>query len=164
MLVLRAHLEHLALRLAFARAANDIFAGVSSVSAEMTRMARSARQLDMDVWADFSLLDAQFHTRLVQASGSSALLRAWETVAPTDFIFLFDQTRPLAFTRAELQGMAARHNDLVRALLSGDSREAQTELRTHFLAASRGGTVSLDERSLELLDWDHSTAREAATR
>jgi DNA-binding GntR family transcriptional regulator len=163
MFVLRAHLEHLAVRLAFARTEPDIFAGVSSVGSDMTRLARSAKRLDMDVWADFSLLDAQFHTQLVQASGSSALLRAWETVAPTDFIFLFDQTRPVAFTRAELHGMAARHNQLARALLSGDSREAQAELRTHFMAVSRGGTVSLDERSLSLLDWDPNNAREVAT-
>jgi DNA-binding GntR family transcriptional regulator len=162
MFLLRAHLEHLALRLAFARSGRDIFAGVVEVGGAMTRLARAAKKLDEDVWGDFSLLDARFHTQLVQASGSPALLRAWEAVAPTDLIFLYDQTRPVAFTRAELQGMAARHGRLVRALQSGDPRVAQAELRTHFMAVSRGGTVSLDEGSLAILDWDPNGALEAA--
>jgi DNA-binding GntR family transcriptional regulator len=161
MFLLRAHLEHLALRLAFGRTDTGIFAAVTDVSAQMARLARSAKQLNVDVWADFSLLDAQFHTRLVEASGSAALLRAWETVAPTDFIFLYDQTRPVAFTRSELQGMAARHSQLVRALNNGDPRAAQAELRTHFMAVSRGGSVSLDEGSLAILDWDPNTLEAA---
>jgi len=154
MFLLRAHLEHLALRLAFARWDKDIFTGVAQIGAEMARLARTAKQLDENVYGDFSLLDARFHTQLVQASGSPALLRAWEAVAPTDLIFLYDQSRPVPFTRAELQGMAARHTRLARSLQTGDPQVAQAELRTHFMGVSRGGTVSLDEGSLAILDWD----------
>lgn len=164
MFLLRAHLEHLALRLAFARSDSTIFAGVAEIGAEMARLARTAKQLDENVWGDFSLLDARFHTQLVQASGSPALLRAWEAVAPTDLIFLYDQSRPVPFTRAELQGMAARHTQLARALQTGDPRMAQAELRTHFMAVSRGGTVSLDEGSLALLDWNLNATPGTAER
>jgi DNA-binding GntR family transcriptional regulator len=161
MFLLRAQLEHLALRLAFERWTPGLYAGVAEVSAAMTHLARTAKPLGEDVWGDFSLLDARFHTRLVEASGSQALLRAWETVAPTDIIFLYDQTRSVAFVRSELEGMATRHSQLVRILESGDYGLAQAELRAHFTEASRRGTVSLDDSSLALLDWDPNGPHQA---
>jgi hypothetical protein len=72
-------------------------------------------------------------------------------------IFLYDRTRTVAFTRSELEGMAARHATLLRSLQSSNEQAAQAELRTHFMSVSRGGTVSLDEGSLAMLDWDDAT-------
>ncbi|MBV9543980.1 MAG: GntR family transcriptional regulator, partial [Chloroflexi bacterium] len=162
MFLLRAHLEHLAVRLAFARYRPGLFASLSEVCGAMSRLARTSSRVGDDQLGDFSLLDAQFHTRLVEAAGSPALLRAWETVAPTDIIFLYDRTRSVAFTRAELDGMVARHQQLGEALQGGDSRVALAELRAHFMAASRRDTVSLDEGSLAILDWGIDQDREVS--
>ena len=154
MFVLRANLEHLALRLAFARWTPTTFAGAAEVVTRMHHLVRTTRRLNDDVWGEFSLLDTEFHTRLVEASGNAALLRAWETAAPTDMIFLYDRTRTVAFTRAELDGMAGRHADLLKRLQFNDPAAAQAELRKHFMSVSRGGTVSLDEPGLAILNWD----------
>jgi DNA-binding GntR family transcriptional regulator len=154
MFVLRANLEHLALRLAFANWTPLTFAAAADVVLRMKRLVRTTRRLNEDVWGEFSLLDTEFHTRLVEASGNSALLRAWETAAPTDMIFLYDRTRTVTFTRSELQGMADRHTSLLKALQSNDLGAAQVELRKHFMSVSRGGTVSLDEPGLAILNWD----------
>jgi DNA-binding GntR family transcriptional regulator len=154
MFMLRAHLEHLGLRLAYAHWSADTFASVADVAGDMARFVECAGELDDDVWGDFSLLDTEFHTRLVQASGSTALLRAWETAAPTDMIFLYDRMRTVEFSRSELRGMAARHQTLIDVLQGGEERAAQAELRRHFMAASRADTIALDESRLALLGWD----------
>jgi DNA-binding GntR family transcriptional regulator len=153
MFLLRAHLEHLALRLAFAHWHPAKFEPVGRVVEQMMHLVATAKHLDDDVWGEFSLLDTEFHTCLVEASNSTALLRAWETAAPTDMIFLYDRTRTVAFSRAELEGMAERHRRVLHTLQSNDVGAALAELRTHFMAQSRGGTVALDEWSLAMLDW-----------
>jgi DNA-binding GntR family transcriptional regulator len=156
MFMLRAHLEHFALRLAYARWSVDTFQAVADVATEMTRLAQSAVELNDDILGDFSLLDTEFHTELVQASGSSALLRAWETAAPTDMIFLYDRMRTVEYDQAELKAMAQRHQTLLDVLQGGDEHVAQAELRSHFMAASRAGTIALDESRLALLGWDQA--------
>src|SRR5262245_954738 len=93
MFLLRAYLELLALRLAFSDWTPDRFVPLADVVEDMRSLIRSATSLDGELLGRFNLLDTGFHTRLVQASGSAALLRAWETAAPTDIIFLYDRTR-----------------------------------------------------------------------
>src|SRR5262249_8623702 len=116
MFVLRANLEHLALRLAFARWNTKTFAPVADVMARMNQLVRTSRRPNAEAWDEFNLLDTEFHTRLVEASGNSAVLRAWETVAPIDFIFLYDRTRTVDFTASEFKGMAERHASLLKPL------------------------------------------------
>jgi DNA-binding GntR family transcriptional regulator len=157
--LLRAYLELLALRLAFTSWAPDRFAPLADVVADMRSLIRSVSALDGELAGRFNLLDTEFHTRLVQASGSAALLRAWETAAPTDLIFLYDRTRKGqgALSVEEFEGMVGRHADLLQAIESGDVRVAQAGLRSHFMATSREGTVSLDDVSLAILGWDQAT-------
>jgi DNA-binding GntR family transcriptional regulator len=157
--LLRAYLELLALRLAFTRWTPDRFAPLADVVVDMRRLLRGASSLDGELLGHFNLLDTEFHTRLVRASGSEALLRAWETAAPTDMIFLYDRTRKGqgSLSAEEFEGMVSRHADLVQAVESGDARIAQAGLRAHFTAASREGTVSLDDVSLAILGWDQAT-------
>ena len=158
MFLLRAYLELLALRLAFADWKPERFAPLPHVVDEMRELVRTAAHLDGEPWGSFSLLDTEFHTRLVRASGSAALLRAWETAAPTDIIFLYDRTRTGAVSSnaAELEAMVARHEALLHALQSGDAHVAQAQLRMHFIARSREGTVALDDASLAVLGWDRA--------
>jgi DNA-binding GntR family transcriptional regulator len=157
MFLLRAYLELLALRLAFADWKPERFAPLPHVVNEMRELVRTAAHLDGELWGSFSLLDTEFHTRLVRASGSAALLRAWETAAPTDIIFLYDRTRTLSSSAPELEAMVARHEALLHALQSGDAHAAQAQLRMHFTARSREGTVALDDTSLAILGWDRTT-------
>ena len=153
MFLLRAYLELLAVRLAYVALKPDTFAPLGEVVAAMTNLAANSQQLDGEVFGQFSLLDTEFHTRLVQASENTALLRAWETSAPTDIIFLHDRMlkRPRESDRDELDGMAGRHDTLLQKLQSGDLHVAQAGLKTHFMPVSRKDTISLDEASLELL-------------
>ncbi len=157
MFLLRAYLELLAIRLAFARSESNKFDSLESVVEEMDELVASVRRFDGETWGRFSLLDTEFHTRLVQASGSAALLRAWETASPTDIIFLFDRTQKgnLPGDKSHVAGIAARHRKLLRELQSGSLHEAEAGLRYHFRTGSRGQSVSLDESSLTLLGWDH---------
>jgi DNA-binding GntR family transcriptional regulator len=154
MFLLRAHLEHLALRLAFARRPPETFVGLAEVVADMLHLARTAQPLNADVRGEFSLLDGAFHTRLIEASASPALLRAWETVAPTNIIFLYDQTRSVSIERTELESMATRHARLLKALRSHDPQIAGRELRKHFMPSARRGTVALSASTMAELDWD----------
>jgi DNA-binding GntR family transcriptional regulator len=154
--LLRAYLEYLALRLAYSHWSFGAFGALAEVVDDMTRLVQTAGVLDDDVLGDFSLLDTEFHTRLVQASGSGALLRAWETAAPTDMIFLYDRMRTGESSSAELEQMAERHRRLLDALRSGDEPLAQAELRSHFMAAARADTIALDERQLTLLGWNQA--------
>jgi DNA-binding GntR family transcriptional regulator len=155
--LLRAYLEHLALRLAYTQWSFGTFQPLADVVDDMARLVRTAGEFDDDDLGDFSLLDTEFHTRLVQASGSAALLRAWETAAPTDMIFLYDRMRAGESSGAELRQMAERHQTLLDALRGGDERRAQAELRCHFMAAARGDTIALDERQLTLLGWNQAS-------
>ncbi len=154
--MLRAYLEHLALRLACTHWSFGTFQPLADVVDDMARLVRTADELDDDVLGDFSLLDTEFHTRLVQASGSTALLRAWETAAPTDMIFLYDRMRTGESSGAELRQMAERHQTLLDTLRGGDEQLAQAALRSHFMAAARGDTIALDERQLTLLGWNQA--------
>lgn len=157
MLLLRAYLELLALRLAFARGDSNTFATLGEVVQEMDDHVASLRVFDGEGWGRLSLLDTEFHTRLVQASGSAALLRAWETASPTDIIFLYDRTQKgnLSSNQSDVEAMVARHRRLLKAIQSGGPHAAEAELRRHFMTGSRGTSVSLDEASLALLGWDH---------
>lgn len=156
MFLLRAYLELLALRLAFVGWSPERFAPLSSVVDEMRALdAQRAEPASGGLWGRFNLLDAEFHTRLVRASGSGALLRAWETAAPTDIIFLYDRTcaGQVPASAEELRVMVDRHAILLRALQAGDLGAAQAELRRHFMADAREGTVALDDVSLAMLGW-----------
>ncbi|HZQ06855.1 MAG TPA: GntR family transcriptional regulator [Anaerolineae bacterium] len=158
MFLLRAYLEHLALRLIFTKSEKDSLAPLAEVVEQMDDLVNSNQEFDGEAWGRLSLLDTEFHTRLVQASGSTALLRAWETASPTDIIFLYDRSQKgnLSSNRSEVEGMVSRHRQLLRAMQSGNPREAETELRHHFMTGSRGSSVSLDEASMTLLGWDNS--------
>lgn len=157
MFLLRAFLELLAVRLAFARADFDKFDSLEEVVQEMDELVSSVSTFDGETWGRFSLLDTEFHTRLVQASGSAALLRAWETASPTDIIFLYDRTQKsnLSGNKSEVEGIAARHRKLLQELQSGNLQAAEAGLLYHFRTGSRGSSVSLDEASMMLLGWDH---------
>lgn len=155
MFLLRAYLELFALRLAFAKDEPDRFSALAEVVEEMSDLVESSEAFDSEAWGQLSLLDTEFHTRLVQASGSTALLRAWETASPTDIIFLYDRSLNgnLSSDRGDVEGIVARHRQLLDRLQSGDWQAAERELRRHFMVGSRGQSVSLDKASLALLGW-----------
>lgn len=156
MFLLRAYLELLALRLIFAKSNSENFASLAEVVHEMDELVKANQVFDGEGWGRLSLLDTEFHTRLVQTSGSTALLRAWETASPTDIIFLYDRTQKgnLSSNRSEVEGMVSRHRQLLQAIQSGNPQAAEAELRHHFMTGSRGSSVSLDESSMMLLGWD----------
>jgi DNA-binding GntR family transcriptional regulator len=156
MFLLRAYLELFALRLAFARPESDRFSALAEVVQDMEYLLRTTDSFDSEAWGQMSLLDTEFHTRLVQESGSEALLRAWETASPTDIIFLYDRSLNgnLSSDRSEVEGVVARHRRLLQEIHSGNWHAAERELRKHFMVGSRGQSVSLDKSSLAVLGWE----------
>lgn len=155
MFLLRAYLELLALRLVFVRSGRVNLAPLQEVVGEMQDLVNSVSSFDSEAWGQLSLLDTEFHTRLVQASGSAALLRAWETASPTDIIFLYDRNQKgnLSSDKADVQAVVDRHLQLLEKINSRDPLLAEAELRHHFMSGSRGQSVSLDDSSLALLGW-----------
>ncbi len=156
MFLLRAYLELFALRLAFARSGPGLFDSLFDVVQEMDDLVRSTETFDGEAWGRLSLLDTEFHTHLVRASGSAALLRAWETASPTDIVFLYDRSLNgnLSSDKEDVQGVVARHHELLHKIQSGDWPAAERELRQHFMVGSRGQSVALDKSSLAMLGWE----------
>jgi DNA-binding GntR family transcriptional regulator len=149
-LILRAHLEWLAVRLILAKAPPvDLDRLVESLE-KAGSLIPPTEEVSEDAYGLFNLCDAEFHQSLVERSGSPALLRTWMTASPADLIFLYDAR--MSFNRRELEAILDTHRLILEALRSRDERRAQAALANHFQAPSRRG-VYLDEQAVSILDW-----------
>jgi DNA-binding GntR family transcriptional regulator len=154
MLVLRVHLETLAVRLAYANPVSRVFSNLGPVIDMMRAVLERTAEPDADTWGQMALLDTEFHTRLVEASKSEALRRAWVIIAPTDLLFLHDMRaglrNPVAIST--LSRTVDVHLQLLKCLQSGDQGVALAGLAAHFTEPPRGDeAIFLDEASLAVL-------------
>jgi DNA-binding GntR family transcriptional regulator len=153
MLLLRAHFELLAVRLALHHARPGQFDGLEPIVVKMQEMLKQTVD-----WQSangmLNLLDADFHEHLVRCSQSEALCRAWDAVAPCELVFA-QETTPLTDDAAwrNLQEGAQNHVRLLDALRSGDLAIAHAGIRDHFRVYLREGRSHLTEEDFRLLEF-----------
>jgi len=162
MLRLRAHLEILALRLAFSRRISGAFQSLEGVVNEMDRLSADSSVTPEEAWGRQSLLDSDFHQLLIGSAGSRALERAWAGLAPSDFVFLRDREQIADLgagqVRAALAAVAERHRRLYAALQGGSLGAALRALEAHFSAPDCPTPLSAND--LNLLCWGASETEE----
>jgi DNA-binding GntR family transcriptional regulator len=134
---LRATLEVMAVRLAIENPANDLFAELEDLVADMRRAAESA---DL---SKLSTLDVRFHEAVCRASGHQRLLAAWR--AMSDQIRLLSQ-QVIDTQYSDLADVPDRHKRLIEALRAGDPAAAEREVRQHIDSVAERVTNRLHER------------------
>lgn len=149
MALLRVHLELLAVRLAVTRAHegqfDSLIAVVERMQALLTKLITPAAKL-----GEITMLDSEFHERLVSCSQSEALCRAWSAVAPCDLVFVQEYISRRAdeqYYLQEIQASVRDHVELLAALRSGSADTAMASARRHYTAVKPGeyGKIADDE-------------------
>jgi DNA-binding GntR family transcriptional regulator len=161
-LMVRAHLESLAMRLILAdrNPALDKFDLLAEIVDKMQAVAADAArhssvEHNAQAHGRMNLLDADFHQELIGCSGNDALQRTWTCVAPVDLIFVYDIAVILdgAAGQVDLRSVAEQHVRLLAYLRSGDRQRAEREIKAHFMAPNRAHSTYLDDASLAVLGW-----------
>ncbi len=135
-LMVRGHLELLAVRLAMANPDPHKFDRLSEIVAELEALQGEIDTEPAERLGRAVLLDAEFHQRLVRCSRSETLCRIWDVIAPLDLIFVFELTQQLEHEDAEarLNHDVAVHRRLLPGLLSGEPARAEQAILDHFRA------------------------------
>jgi len=82
--------------------------------------------------ADVSRLDAEFHDRIVHATGNRRLLLCWNSLRDQFALWLTQmQVRHQAATRHTRQETAESHRKLLNVIRSGNAKAAAEEARRH---------------------------------
>jgi DNA-binding GntR family transcriptional regulator len=137
---LRATLEAMAVRLAIDNRANELFAELEDLVADMRRAGESA---DL---SKLSTLDFRFHEAVCRASRHQRLLAAWRGMS--------DQIRLLSRQAVDTQyrdlaDVPDRHKRLIEALRAGDPAAAEQEFRQHIDSVAERVTNRFHERAAE---------------
>ena len=117
----RVELEGFAARLAAPRLSG---ADVDRLQALCAAMQRAARNGDA---SGVLQLDVKFHETVCEISGNRVLLRLWTSLGPHAWT-LFSGAQQRGY---DLPALAERHNSVLAALQSGDSRRAEQVAREH---------------------------------
>jgi DNA-binding GntR family transcriptional regulator len=116
----RAALESLAARLAATHLTEDDVAALQSILEEMME---AARRKDMDKLAQ---LDNEFHETILQISRNKTLYQLWKTLQYGTWSIV-----TYRITSYEPTYLASRHQDLLKALQSGDPETAMHVMQHH---------------------------------
>ena len=82
--------------------------------------------------ADVSRLDAEFHDKIVRASGNRRLVLCWNSLRDQVGLWLAQmQLRHQSVTRSTRQETAEAHQTLLDAIRSGDPKKAAADAHTH---------------------------------
>lgn len=125
---LRALLESHGAARAATRVHPEELPGLAALCADMERCARRGPARDLDRLAT---LNAEFHQRILVASGSARLAGLMSSVVQVPLVLrTFDRYSPEALERS-----LGHHRELVAALAAGDAEWARSVMRSHVLAA-----------------------------
>ena len=120
----RRSLEGLAAELAQARATESDFEALDKVLAEMRRGAKTG-----DIFG-FYRADLEFHRTIWGISGNKFLLKSLDILVPPLFAFFIMRTQ--AGSEDELLLSVEHHNDIIRAMKSGDNARICMEASLQF--------------------------------
>jgi DNA-binding GntR family transcriptional regulator len=142
----RAELEVLAIRVAFARGA--VF---TSLSSRVGDMYHAAAEGDM---VRLAAADTAFHEEIIRASDNAELLRLWQSLQPSTRAYI-----TLISPGADPNWTVALHPPILSTLVAGDVDAAAMAMREHFQSARTRLERSLAHRGEEL---PRAGAQEAA--
>ena len=134
--VVRAELEVLAIRIAFARGA--VF---TSLSARMGDMYHAAAEGDM---VRLAAADTAFHEEIIRASDNAELHRLWQSLQPSTRAYI-----TLISPGADPNWTVALHPPILSTLVAGDVEAAALAMREHFQSARARLESSLAHRGEE---------------
>lgn len=141
---LRALLEPHAVWLAAKRIQPEEIQTLEELCSRMEEHATAGRSN----WEEVSTLNAVFHERLLQASGSRRLALLVGSLGHALTIY----RSYLQFSEMEMQRSMAHHREIVSALRAGDQRWAASAMRAHILAGKakvRDSASVVNEASTE---------------
>lgn len=118
---LRAHLEHLAVRLALPRMSAGDFEELERLIDEMEQEARADRVSSMVE------VDVAFHRLIMERADHGLLLRTWEQIHPSQWTYL---TVRVLSAKGPLY-IAQRHRPLLEVLRQGRGPEAEEAMANH---------------------------------
>jgi len=133
----RAELEVLAIRFAFARGADFL-----SLSSRMGDMYHAAAEGDM---VRLAVADTAFHEEIIRASDNAELLRLWKNLQPSTRAYI-----TLISPGADPNWTVALHPPILSTLVAGDVDAAEQAMRDHFVLARARLERSLDHRGEEV--------------
>ena len=134
--VVRAELEVLAIRIAFARGA-----AFTSLSSRMGDMYHAAAAGDM---VRLAAADTAFHEEIIRASDNAELHRLWQGLQPSTRAYI-----TLISPGADPNWTVALHPPILSSLVAGDVDAAALAMREHFRSARTRLERSLAHRSDE---------------
>jgi DNA-binding GntR family transcriptional regulator len=132
---LRAHLEAYGARLAATRASDASLAQLLDL---IERMRQCAAAQDLN---GLVAVDVEFHQQMCRASGSSRLLRAWQTLNPAQWTMISG----LRVSDLSLEQIAERHWPILAALESRNPDTAESIIRAHILELGERVLAGLDQ-------------------
>ena len=104
------------------------------IAAELTSIVdRMAPFVAAQDWLEVSRLDLAFHTRLVEASGNSRLLRAYLTLATESLICMSNLKQ--SYPYADPDGIDEGHREIARLLGAADTEKLVAALNSHLSLA-----------------------------
>jgi len=123
--LVRAEVDALAARLAAPRATEGTATALAELVEEM--LAR----LDAGDFPGVTDADVRFHRLIAEASGNSAVIRAFDQLAPFARTFI-----TLTLPGVDVRGIVLEHRPILEALRAGDAERAAEAARAHQLSVS----------------------------
>jgi len=154
----RASLELLALHLAWNQITEDVLEKMRQLVGMMTEATNDPELSPVTRHGRLNVLDARFHGLLVETTGNSTLMRAWDMASPVSLGFIRDLERERRHAEQRMLTQPEPHAAFLAALEQRDLESAEGALLAH-LSRSWLSPTEQNEQTLEIIERVSSLTR-----